>query len=256
MSFWVMRRSFSWRSRAAWASLVVAALVTALWLTGRRYRAAWLLTAAALCAGGIFFRGEILGKTQAAVARDVSTLERLNRWSCALRMAHERPVTGFGPGTFQFQYLHFQQPEQMTHISATSPVSGHSPDTYGRGGGVHSEPMRALAETGWPGLVLVLVTSWVVMASFASPETRAKEDHGCRIFTRRSLRKPLTSHPSPLTLRSTLGFLMIVTAFCVHGAVNDLLHDTCVAAWVWGSLGVLHLRHTLLQEHDRSQLEK
>lgn len=212
--------------RAAQVSAAAAVLVAALLLTGRRYRAAWLLAAAALCAGGIFFRGEILAKAQTAAARDVSALERLNRWACALRMAEERPITGFGPGTFQFQYLDFQQPDQMTRISATSPVNGHSPHTYGRGGGAHSEFMRALAEAGWPGLGLV-VTLFVVgpLVIFARPEHSGRS-------------RSLAPRSSVLSLLCAL----IITAFCVHGVVNDLLHDACVAAWVWGAMGVLQRR--------------
>ncbi|MBL7806278.1 MAG: O-antigen ligase family protein, partial [Saprospiraceae bacterium] len=80
----------------------------------------------------------------------VSELERLNRWHCAWQMTAERPVTGFGPGTFQFQYLPFQQPEDMTRISLKTPLTERNPDNYGKGGGAHAEWARVLAENGWP----------------------------------------------------------------------------------------------------------
>jgi putative inorganic carbon (HCO3(-)) transporter len=79
------------------------------------------------------------------ITNDQSNAERLNRWSCAIRMAADKPLTGFGAGTFQFQYLSYQQTSEMTRISITSPYNV-SP---GRGGSAHSEYLLALAESGW-----------------------------------------------------------------------------------------------------------
>jgi len=219
--------------RAAQISAVVAVLVAALLLTWQRHRRSWLLLVAALCAVGLFFRGEIWGKTHEALARDVSALERLNRWHCALRMADERPLTGFGPGTFQFQYLRFQQSAQMTRISATTPVTERSPHTYGRGGGTHSEWLRPLAETGWPGLgfviALFVIVSFVIV-SFV-------------IFTRRSppRRAKEGSHPA----RQPLSVLLVLLVFIVHGSANDLLHEVCVAAWVWSAVGMSNVQQEM-----------
>jgi hypothetical protein len=36
-----------------------------------------------------------------------------------------------------------------------------------------------------------------------------------------------------------LSILLGLTTFFAHGLVNNLLHDTCIAAWVWGQAGVL-----------------
>ncbi|MCC6599806.1 MAG: O-antigen ligase family protein, partial [Crocinitomicaceae bacterium] len=38
------------------------------------------------------------------VSSDASNLERLNRWHCAIEMFKERPLFGWGPGTYQFVY--------------------------------------------------------------------------------------------------------------------------------------------------------
>lgn len=214
--------------RAAQISAVAAALLAVLLLTWRRRRAVWLASLAALLAVGLFFRGEIGGAARDALAHDVSALERLNRWHCALRMADERPLTGFGPGTFQFQYLRFQQSAQMTRISATAPVTERNPHTYGRGGGAHSEWLRPLAETGWPGVALVIalfvIVSFVIFTC-QSPPRRAKEG-------RHSAGQPLS-------------VLLVLLVFIVHGSVNDLLHEACVAAWVWSAIGMSNVQQKM-----------
>ena len=72
------------------------------------------------------------------VATDASNLERLNRWSCALRMFGERPVFGWGPGTYMFQYAPFQHSTELTIISTN----------FGEVGNAHSEYLGPLAEQG------------------------------------------------------------------------------------------------------------
>ena len=80
------------------------------------------------------------------VTTDASNLERLNRWSCAWEMFKERPVMGFGPGTYAFEYASFQDPEKLTIISTN----------FGNLGNAHSEYLHSLSETGLPGLICVL----------------------------------------------------------------------------------------------------
>ncbi len=108
------------------------------------------------------------------VYSSVSNMERLNRWRAAIAMFREKPITGFGPGTYQFQYFRFQQPEHMTTISVILP----GPHDTGRGGTVHSEYLMALSETGLPGFLL-FCTIWILIfyyaiqrAVYATPENR------------------------------------------------------------------------------------
>jgi len=92
------------------------------------------------------------------ISNDVSNAERLNRWSCALRMFYDKPVTGFGPGTYQFQYLSYQRSSETTRISVFSPY--HNPQ--GKGGSAHSEYLLALSESGifgFAGLAGVILLS-------------------------------------------------------------------------------------------------
>ena len=77
------------------------------------------------------------------VTTDASNLELINRWSCAIDMVKERPVFGYGPGTYSFEYARFQNPENLTIISTN----------FGNLGNAHSEYLSALSETGVPGLL-------------------------------------------------------------------------------------------------------
>ncbi len=77
------------------------------------------------------------------VTSDASNLERINRWSSAIQMFQEKPWTGFGPGTYAFEYAPFQRPENKTIISTD----------FGDGGNAHSEYLGTLSETGIFGLI-------------------------------------------------------------------------------------------------------
>jgi putative inorganic carbon (HCO3(-)) transporter len=196
-------------SQAAWVSVLVAGAVGTLVYYREKWRTlipGFILLVLLSC----FFRQPI----QQALAQDVSFQERLNRYSCALRMSADRMWTGFGPGTFQFQYLPYQRPEQMTRISIRQPIPGHTPDTYGRGGGAHSEYFQALADMGLAGLTLYVLLAFVVLASGIQCVTRGKTREG-RIFI----------------LLLTLGLM----TFFLHGLLNNLLHDGRIAALVWAA---------------------
>lgn len=198
--------------RAAWLSVLVAGMVGMFLIFRKKWP--WLaLAGVLLLVAGFLFRGQILGK----MATDVSLLERLNRYACALRMANNRPWAGFGPGTFQFQYIPFQKPEEMTRISAAAPVTERSPRTYGRGGGAHSEYFQALAEAGWPGLLLWLTFIVAVLwAGFRNVFSEKNEENQW------------------FALALTLSLL----TFFLHGLVNNMLHDGRVGALVWGMVAV------------------
>lgn len=85
-------------------------------------------------------------QSAANVTTDASNLERINRWTCALDMFAERPVFGFGPGTYAFEYARFQRPENLTIISTN----------FGTGGNAHSEYLSPLAEMGFIGFLAFL----------------------------------------------------------------------------------------------------
>ncbi len=111
-------------------------------------------------------------RSVANITTDVSNLERINRWISAWRMFLEKPVTGFGPGTYQFKYIPYQDPAYMTRLT----VHDHRFVPEGSGGTAHSEYLLALSEMGIIGLFgwLLLMGRWVYL-SFSR-----KAPPGCR----------------------------------------------------------------------------
>ncbi|MFV0500292.1 MAG: O-antigen ligase family protein [Bacteroidales bacterium] len=81
------------------------------------------------------------------ITTDASNVERLNRWFCVFRMFKEKPVFGWGPGTYQFEYAGFQKSYQLSTISTNA----------GNLGNAHSEYFGALADSGVLGMASVLI---------------------------------------------------------------------------------------------------
>ena len=86
------------------------------------------------------------------IKSDASNMERINRWKCAVRMFKEKPILGYGPGTYQFHYGVFQNHKDRTIISTNS----------GDMGNAHSEYLGALSETGLIGLILFLLLIFTI----------------------------------------------------------------------------------------------
>jgi O-antigen ligase len=141
------------------------------------------------------------------VSTDASNLERINRWSCAIRMSKVKPITGFGPGTYQFQYGPFQAMDEITYISTLT----------GDRGNAHSEPLTYLSESGWPGFVLFVV--WVLVSLY----------YGMRAFYRAA---------DPWVKYSALAALLGLVTFYIHGLVNSFLDQVKIAPLVFGSIAI------------------
>lgn len=99
------------------------------------------------------------------LSTDESNLERLNRWWAALQMGYERPLTGFGPGQYQFVYHPYQNPEFKNRLTVSDPW--HIPENSG--GTAHSEWLLAFSEQGLAGplawLILWLFWTWKAFGS-------------------------------------------------------------------------------------------
>ena len=96
-------------------------------------------------------------KSIANIRTDASNLERINRWQAALRLYKERPIVGWGPGTYQFIYAPYQLSKEKTIISTNA----------GDKGNAHSEYIGPLAERGLLGTILiVLIFSFSIYYGF------------------------------------------------------------------------------------------
>jgi len=148
-------------ARAAWLSLIMSLLVLITWVLRIRF-ITLIVGISSLLAVVFIFQEQILylaGKntTDAEkglvnnvvsitnISSDVSNLERLNRWSCALRMWMDKPVFGWGPGTYMFNYASYQLSKEKTIISTN----------FGTNGNAHSEYLGPLAEQGLPGFLIM-----------------------------------------------------------------------------------------------------
>ena len=142
------------------------------------------------------------------IKNDASNLERLNRWSSAVRMGMAKPLTGFGPGTYKFKYGPFQRSNETTWVSTNS----------GRFGNAHSEYLGPFAEQGLPGLILVIV---LFAASIMT---------GIKVFrnTESSLLKWLA-----------MGALLGIISYIIHGFLNNFLDSEKAAAPFFALLALL-----------------
>jgi len=154
-------------SRSAWLALIAGFAVIVLQRIGVGLRGVMIAGTLVLVAFfglfAVYFTGEwpdteaVAGEgvQEPGPFEDPSINERLNRWSCAVRMAEERPLVGFGPGTYEESYGLFQLHGEMTSHSSLR----------GDRGDAHSEFFSCLAEQGVVGLMLVAVLFGVAVAS-------------------------------------------------------------------------------------------
>lgn len=149
------------------------------------------------------------------ITTDASNLERLNRWSCAIRLWQERPVLGWGPGTYAMVYAPFQLASQKTIISTNS----------GNRGNAHSEYLGPLSEQGLPGMLLMIIlVGWIIYTGITLHIRLPQGDE------------------KMLTLVLTLGLITYFT----HGILNNYLDTDKATVPVWGFtayLVMLDLKH-------------
>lgn len=142
------------------------------------------------------------------ISTDASNLERINRWNSVFAMAREKPIFGFGPGMYMFEYAPYQRSQDLTIISTN----------FGDVGNAHSEYLGPLAETGIPGMLTVLF--WV----------------GClfrtAFFTYRRLPPGRDKH---LLLFVTLALITYFT----HGLLNNYLDSDKASIPVFGAMAIV-----------------
>ncbi len=142
-------------------------------------------------------------KSISNVATDVSNMERLNRWSCAWRMFKEKPVFGWGPGTYMFQYAPFQLERGKTEISTNAATLGNA----------HSEYIGPLAESGIFGSITFLA---VVIATILT-----------------GLKNWYTIRDRKIRILS-LSFVLGLITYYLHGLLNNFLDTDKASVLFWG----------------------
>jgi O-antigen ligase len=209
--------------RAAWLSVVAAFVVFLLIIL--RIRFSWIAIASiALISLFFAFQQQVLDRLEknkqdssanfvehiqsmSNISSDASNLERINRWQAALRLFDERPIVGWGPGTYQFVYAPFQRSKEKTIISTN----------LGDLGNAHSEYLGPLSEMGLPGMLIVfLLVIYVVY-------------YGTKVYT---------NTRGEIRFLGMMALLGLVTYF-THGLLNNFLDSDKLSVPFWGFIAII-----------------
>lgn len=142
------------------------------------------------------------------VSSDASNKERLNRWNSAFKMFQKRPIVGFGPGTYVFQYAPFQSSKDKTIISTN----------VGNNGNAHSEYIGPLAESGLIGMLTVFVVFGMVFY------------RGSKLY-----------HELPEgELKTVVLFTLLgLFTYIIHGFMNNYLDTDKASVPFWGFIALI-----------------
>ena len=211
-------------SRAAWLSIIASIMV--LIAVKLRIKFKWIFTAFAIVVVMFFsFQHQILDVLERNeqesstdfvehvqsiynISSSASNLERINRWQAAIRMFHERPFLGWGPGTYQFVYAPFQRSREKTIISTNAGDLGNS----------HNEYLGPLSEQGVMGMVAVIL---IMIFS---------------VYT--ALKVYKYARDKEVRLLALITLLSLVTYF-THGMLNNFLDTDKASVPVWGFIAMI-----------------
>ncbi len=211
-------------SRAAWVSVIPAILLYLIFLFRIRFR--WLLMSFFFVLIYLFLhldsilmdleKNKVAGSDDLVenaesisnISSDPSNMERINRWTCAIEMWKDKPIFGWGPGTYMFEYAPYQLKRNYTEISTN----------FGDVGNAHSEYLGPLAETGLPGLLIFI--SLMIATFYYAFEAHIKS-------------------------KSIEGKIIICTAACAlityftHGFLNNYLDTDKASNIFWPLIAVI-----------------
>ncbi len=224
-------------TRAAWVSIIAALMVLAAIKFKIHFK--YLATIGVIAIVFLFFSWDNIQmelernkfehtteefgeKLQSAtnVTTDASNLERLNRWACAIQMFQDRPVFGFGPGTYAFEYARFQDPENLTIISTN----------FGDMGNAHSEYLGPLSEMGFLGLIaILLVVTAIFYKGITLYQKWPSEDKEMRTLL--------------------LAMNMALVTYFVHGILNNYLDTDKASVPIWGMCAIFIAQEAILRSN-------
>ena len=159
------------------------------------------------------------------ITSDASNLERINRWNCAIKMFEEKPVFGWGPGTYMFNYAPFQLSYEKTIISTNA----------GDKGNAHSEYLGPLAESGFLGMITFLII--IITTLYVSIRLYSK-------LKNRELKIILIS--------VTLGLI----TYYFHGFLNNFLDTDKASIPFWGFTAIILAIDVYHSKYDEELKEK
>ena len=142
------------------------------------------------------------------ISTDASNMERINRWKCALKMFSEKPVFGWGPGTYQFQYASFQLSSDRTIISSNS----------GDMGNAHSEYLGPLCESGFLGFFTFFILVMITIIRAINMYYKSNDE---------------------IVNAWLLAIIIALTSYFIHGLFNNFLDTDKASIAVWGVIAIL-----------------
>ena len=208
-------------SRAAWLSVILALIILS--IIKLKIKLHFLLAISILALTTVFLSWDKINmelernkyehttvefgekiKSATNITTDASNLERLNRWNCAIEMFKKRPIFGFGPGTYAFEYAKFQQPNDKTIISTN----------FGTAGNAHSEYLGPLSETGIVGFLSFLAIVFTIFYK------------GIKLYY---------SWPIEDLEMKTIILSMIISlsTYFIHGVLNNYLDTDKASIPIW-----------------------
>ena len=155
--------------------------------------------------------GEGFGKhlqSASNIRTDASNIERINRWISAINMWKERPIVGFGPGTYVFCYAPYQEARYRTLISTN----------FGNQGNSHSEFLNPLSETGLIGMGSLIM---IILAGLNTAFNVFYKTNSAKVKV--------------VLIGVTLGLI----GYFTHGFLNHYSETTKIAPLVWGSFAII-----------------
>ncbi len=226
-------------TRAAWLSLIFAGGVFI--LIHYRIKLTTILVVVGIVAGSLlYFQDEITQsmsrnkavsstnlvehlKSVTNLSSDASNTERLNRWHSAVALFKERPIIGWGPGTYIFVYGNFQISNDRTIISTNR----------GSGGNAHSEYLGLMAESGIPSVILYLLILGIVFHK------------GIRYYQRST-----DFEMRMLVMAALLG----ISTYIMHSTLNNFLDVDEIAAPFWAFAAVVAAADISLKQKKSNKL--
>ena len=222
-------------SRAAWLSLVAALGILAIFKLKIRFRPLFI-TLVSVVTITVLFQSQILMflerndqessanlathlSSMTNISSDASNLERINRWNCALRMFEEKPVFGWGSGTYMFKYAPFQLTRLRTIISTNSADRGNA----------HSEYFGPLAESGILGTISFLIL--LIVVYYVAVHVYMRTDK---------------AEIKLIILSSIIG----LSTYFLHGFLNNFLDTDKASIPFWGFIAMI----VMLDIYTKKQL--
>lgn len=212
-------------TRAAWVSIFGAGIIYLLFVFKIKFKWLFSLGMIAIIIIGVNYTeiSYMLGKNNAEhttedfgervesmsnISSDASNLERFNRWNSAIKLTKERPIYGWGPGTYSFVYAPFQDASDLTIISTN----------FGDGGNAHSEYLGPLSEQGIPGLLIMLLLVIFIFYKASTLYIRLED---------------------PDLKRLVMMLLLGLVTYFTHGILNNYLDTDKASVPVWGFIAII-----------------